>query len=78
MEKKKFDEIVKDLTKLAQALMEKGNELMQDEKIADVNSYAVKDLIGNTINILNAIEGIKYLKEDNCANVITDEYTSKK
>ena len=78
MEKKKFDEIVKDLTKLAQALMEKGNELMQDEKIADVNSYAVKDLIGNTINILNAIEGIKYLKEDNGANVITDDYTSKK
>ena len=78
MEKKKFDEIVKDLTKLAQELMSKGNELIQDEKIADANSYAVKDLIGYTINILNAIDGIKWLKEDNGANVITDDYTSKK
>ena len=78
MEKKKFDGIVKDLTKLAQELMSKGNELVQDEKIADANSYAVKDLIGYTINILNAIEGIKWLKEDNIANVITDDYTGKK
>lgn len=78
MEKKTFDKIVKELTESAQKLMDKGNELMQDEKIADANSYAVKDLIGYTINVLDAIEGIKWLKEDNGANVITDDYTSKK
>ena len=78
MEKKKFDKIVKELTETAQKLIEKGNELMQDEKIAEANPYSVKDLIGNTINLLNSIQDIKYLKEDYGANIITDDYTGKK
>ena len=77
MEKKKFDGIVKDLTELAQKIIDKGNELIQDEKIADTNSYAVKDLINYGLSILNAIDGIKWLKESN-ANIIEENYTAKK
>lgn len=77
MEKKKFDGIVKDLTELAQKIIDKGNELIQDEKIADNNSYAVKDLINSGLSLLNAIDGIKWLKESN-ANIIEENYTAKK
>lgn len=77
MEKKKFDGIVKDLTELAQKIIDKGNELIQDEKIADNNSFAVKDLINYGLSILNAIDGIKWLKESN-ANIIEENYTAKK
>ena len=77
MEKKKFDGIVKDLTELTQKIIDKGNELIQDEKIADNNSYAVKDLINYGLSILNAIDGIKWLKESN-ANIIEENYTAKK
>ena len=77
MEKKKFDEIVKDLTELTQKIIDKGNELIQDEKIADNNSYAVKDLINCGLSLLNAIDDIKWLKESN-ANIIEENYTAKK
>ena len=77
MEKKKFDGIVKDLIELTQKIIDKGNELIQDEKIADNNSYAVKDLINYGLSILNAIDGIKWLKESN-ANIIEEDYTTKK
>ena len=77
MEKKKFDGIVKDLTELTQKIIDKGNELIQDEKIADNNSYAVRDLINYGLSLLNTVNDIKWLKESN-ANIIEENYTAKK
>jgi len=80
MEKKEFNKIIEDLTKATQSIIDNANKLIQDKNIANYDITAVNDIIGNCINLNNAIENVKWLKElkDGKANLIIEDYTGNK
>ena len=69
MKKSKFNKIIEDLTKSTQDIIDNANNLIQDKKIAEVDCYALQDLIRNSTDLMGCIRTIKNYGEKNNSEV---------
>lgn len=59
MKKSKFEKILEDITKSAQDILDKTNDLIQDKKVVNANLYEIDETSSNAMKILGNMASLR-------------------